>query len=68
MQTHARAVVIGGGCVGAAILYGLAKRGWTDVALLERTQLTAGSTWHAAGLIPSLCAQHQYRPHDRQDD
>ncbi|ANT50095.1 GcvT family protein [Mesorhizobium amorphae] len=53
MQTHARAVVIGGGCVGAAILYGLAKRGWADVALLERTQLTAGSTWHAAGLIPS---------------
>lgn len=53
MQTHARAVVIGGGCVGAAILYGLTKRGWTDVALLERTQLTAGSTWHAAGLIPS---------------
>ena len=53
LQTHARAVVIGGGCVGAAILYGLAKRGWTDVALLERRQLTAGSTWHAAGLIPS---------------
>lgn len=53
MQTHARAVVIGGGCVGAAILYGLTNRGWTDVALLERTQLTAGSTWHAAGLIPS---------------
>lgn len=53
MQTHVRAVVIGGGCVGAAILYGLAKRGWTDVALLERTQLTAGSTWHAAGLIPA---------------
>jgi dimethylglycine dehydrogenase len=53
MQSHARAVVIGGGCVGAAILYGLAKRGWSDVVLLERTQLTAGSTWHAAGLIPS---------------
>lgn len=53
MQTHARAVVIGGGCVGAGVLYGLARRGWTDVALLERTQLTAGSTWHAAGLIPS---------------
>ncbi|MBE2278664.1 MAG: FAD-dependent oxidoreductase [Rhodobacteraceae bacterium] len=53
MQTHARAVVIGGGCVGAGILYGLAKRGWTDVVLLERTQLTAGSTWHAAGLIPT---------------
>jgi len=53
MQTHARAVVIGGGCVGVGILYGLTKRGWSDVVLLERTQLTAGSTWHAAGLIPS---------------
>jgi len=53
MQQHARAVVIGGGCVGAGILYGLARRGWSDAALLERTQLTAGSTWHAAGLIPS---------------
>ncbi len=53
MQSHARAVVIGGGAVGAGILYGLAKRGWADVVLLERTQLTAGSTWHAAGLIPS---------------
>lgn len=53
MQQTARAVVIGGGCVGAGILYGLAKRGWTDVCLLERTQLTAGSTWHAAGLLPT---------------
>mgnify|MGYP003630589180 FL=1 len=53
MQQTARAVLIGGGCVGAGILYGLAKRGWTDVCLLERTQLTAGSTWHAAGLIPT---------------
>jgi len=53
MQKHARAIVVGGGCVGAGILYGLAKRGWTDIALLERTQLTAGSTWHAAGLVPS---------------
>ncbi|RUZ47718.1 FAD-dependent oxidoreductase, partial [Mesorhizobium sp. M7A.F.Ca.CA.004.05.2.1] len=53
MVSSFRAVVVGGGCVGAGILYGLAKRGWTDVALLERTQLTAGSTWHAAGLIPS---------------
>lgn len=53
MESHARAVVIGGGCVGAGILYGLTKRGWTDVVMLERTQLTAGSTWHAAGLIPS---------------
>lgn len=53
MKSYARAVVIGGGCVGAGILYGLAKRGWTDIVMLERTQLTAGSTWHAAGLIPS---------------
>ncbi len=53
MQTHARVVVVGGGCVGAGILYGLARRGWSDIALLERTQLTAGSTWHAAGLVPS---------------
>ncbi|MDP6706066.1 MAG: FAD-dependent oxidoreductase [Alphaproteobacteria bacterium] len=52
MRTHARAVVIGGGCVGASMLYGLCKRGWTDAVLLERTELTAGSTWHAAGLIP----------------
>ena len=52
MRSHARVVVIGGGCVGANVLYGLCKRGWTDVVLLERTELTAGSTWHAAGLIP----------------
>jgi dimethylglycine dehydrogenase len=52
MQSHARVVVVGGGCVGAGVLYGLARRGWTDAVLLERTQLTAGSTWHAAGLIP----------------
>ena len=53
MPIHARVLVIGGGCVGVGVLYGLAKRGWSDVALLERTRLTAGSTWHAAGLIPS---------------
>ena len=52
MQTTARAVVIGGGVVGVATLYHLAKRGWTDAVLLERTELTAGSTWHAAGLLP----------------
>ncbi len=52
MQSHARVVIVGGGCVGVNILYSLAKRGWTDIALLERTELTAGSTWHAAGLLP----------------
>jgi len=49
MQKHARVVVVGGGCVGAGILYGLARRGWTDVALIEKNELTSGSTWHAAG-------------------
>ncbi len=52
MESHARAVVIGGGVVGVSILYHLAKKGWSDVVLLERTELTAGSTWHAAGLLP----------------
>ncbi|MCB1990022.1 MAG: FAD-dependent oxidoreductase, partial [Geminicoccaceae bacterium] len=45
-------VVIGGGVVGVSALYHLAKLGWTDCVLLERTELTAGSTWHAAGLLP----------------
>jgi dimethylglycine dehydrogenase len=52
MQTHARAVVIGGGVVGVSTLYHLAKKGWTDSVLLERRELTSGSTWHAAGLLP----------------
>ncbi len=52
MKTHARAVVIGGGVVGVGTLYHLAKKGWSDVVLVERTELTAGSTWHAAGLLP----------------
>src|SRR5579871_1187970 len=51
MKTHARVVVIGGGVVGTNILYGLAKCGWTDAVLLERRELTSGSTWHAAGLM-----------------
>ncbi len=48
MKSHYRAVVIGGGVVGASVLYHLAKLGWSDVALIERKELTAGSTWHAA--------------------
>jgi dimethylglycine dehydrogenase len=51
MKTHARAVVVGGGAVGAGIAYHLAKAGW-DTVLLERDELTSGSTWHAAGLLP----------------
>ncbi len=49
---QARVVVIGGGAVGASCLYHLAKAGWTDALLLEKNELTAGSTWHAAGLLP----------------
>ena len=52
MKSHARAVVVGGGAVGAGIAYHLAKAGWSDVVLLERDELTSGSTWHAAGLLP----------------
>ncbi|MDT8344449.1 MAG: FAD-dependent oxidoreductase [Thermohalobaculum sp.] len=52
MRTHARAVVVGGGAVGCSIAYHLAKAGWTDTVLLERDELTSGSTWHAAGLLP----------------
>ncbi len=52
MRTHVRAVVVGGGAVGAGIAYALAKAGWTDTVLLERDELTSGSTWHAAGLLP----------------
>ena len=60
MQSHARVVVVGGGCVGANILYSLAHRGWTDICLLERTELTAGSTWHAAGLIPVYSFSYKF--------
>src|ERR1700745_2577717 len=49
MKSHAKVVVIGGGSVGASVLYHLAKAGWKDVLLIERAELTSGSTWHAAG-------------------
>ncbi len=52
MNSHARVVVIGGGVVGVSTLYHLAAKGWSDVMLLERKELTSGSTWHAAGLLP----------------
>jgi dimethylglycine dehydrogenase len=49
MKSHVRAAVIGGGVVGASVLYHLTKAGWSDVVLIERSELTSGSTWHAAG-------------------
>ena len=66
MKKNAKVVVIGGGVVGVSTLYHLAKKGWTDVVLVERKELTSGSTWHAAGLLPlfnmsySVGKLHQY--------
>jgi 4-methylaminobutanoate oxidase (formaldehyde-forming) len=56
LPTKARVVIIGGGVVGCSVAYHLAKLGWKDVVLLERKQLTSGTTWHAAGLIGQLRA------------
>lgn len=54
LPSHARVVIIGGGAVGVSALYHLAKGGWTDCVLLERNELTSGSTWHAAGNVPTF--------------
>ena len=54
MKSHAKAVVIGGGVVGCSVLYHLARAGWTDVMLIERSELTSGSSWHAAGGFHTL--------------
>ncbi|RYG91134.1 FAD-dependent oxidoreductase [Loktanella sp. IMCC34160] len=56
LPSNARVVIIGGGVVGCSVAYHLTKLGWTDVVLLERKQLTSGTTWHAAGLIGQLRA------------
>ncbi len=56
--THAQVVVVGGGIVGCSVAYHLTKRGWRDVVLLERRQLTSGTTWHAAGLVTQLRATY----------
>ncbi|MGZ4793995.1 MAG: FAD-dependent oxidoreductase, partial [Ilumatobacteraceae bacterium] len=56
LPTHARVVIVGGGIVGCSVAYHLAKRDCTDVVLLERKQLTCGTTWHAAGLVGQLRA------------
>ena len=51
LPQRARVVVVGGGVIGCSVAYHLAREGWTDVVLLERDQLTSGTTWHSAGLI-----------------
>ncbi|MFT5743619.1 MAG: glycine cleavage system aminomethyltransferase T/glycine [Paracoccaceae bacterium] len=56
LPTKARVVIIGGGVIGCSVAYHLAKQGWKDIVLLERKQLTSGTTWHAAGLIAQLRA------------
>lgn len=66
LPTHARVVIVGGGIVGVGLLYQLALEGWTDVVLVEKGELTSGSTWHAAGQCPhfngsySLTKMHVY--------
>ena len=54
MKSKTKVVVIGGGAVGVSMLYHLAKKGWSDVVLVERKELTSGSTWHAAGFIATF--------------
>ena len=56
LPDHARVVIVGGGVIGSSIAYHLAKKGWSDVVLMERKRLTSGTTWHAAGLIAQLRA------------
>lgn len=56
MKTHARVVVIGGGIAGCSVLYHLAKAGWSDVVMLERNELTSGSTWHSVGNTPMFAS------------
>lgn len=58
LPQQAKAVIIGGGVIGCSVAYHLAHLGWTDVVLLERKQLTCGTTWHAAGLIGQLRSAH----------
>jgi dimethylglycine dehydrogenase len=58
MKTNARVVIIGGGIMGASLLYHLAELGWTDSILIEKDELTSGSTWHAAGQCPSITGSY----------
>jgi len=66
MQTHARVVIIGGGIAGCSLAYHLTEMGWTDIALIDKGELTSGSTWHAAGIVtvfhtsPSLMRMRNY--------
>lgn len=58
LPSHAQAVIVGGGIIGASVAYHLTKLGWHDVVVIERGQLTCGTTWHAAGLMTQLRSSH----------
>src|SRR2546428_2402650 len=58
VPAHARAVIVGGGIVGCSVTYHLTKLGWRDIVLLERRDLSCGTTWHAAGLDVQLRSSH----------
>ncbi len=58
MKSHARVVIVGGGMMGVGLLYHLAEEGWTDSVLIEKGELTSGSTWHAAGQCPSFIGDY----------
>ena len=58
MLNHAKVVIVGGGSLGVSLLYHLSKEGWTDLLLVEKGELTSGSTWHAAGLLCNLNGNH----------
>ena len=58
MQSHARVVIIGGGIMGVGLLYHLAEAGWDDCVLIEKAELTSGSTWHAAGQCPNFTSDY----------
>jgi len=58
MQSHARVVIVGGGMMGVGLAYHLAEEGWKDVVLIEKGELTSGSTWHAAGQCPSFIGNY----------